>query len=595
MKPILKWIIGIFGGLLLLTVALSWYAGRQLNPLLDQQLKEILISSTDSLYRVEYEDLSLNVLAGSAKIKQLKLIADSAVYRKLELAQKAPDNRFDVEVAVLKINGLNLVKLIWQKELDVRTIYVDTPSVVMTNTYHLYNDTISPEKEVKELFLGNLKKISVEEVGLVGVNFTYNRITNSGIKRNAFKNVKIKLEDVLIDSMSRYDAERFLFTKAINVDMGPYKWELPDSYYYLSLDSLYLRTGDRKLVIEGLKYAPRVKKQQFYQELGYAKDMLDIWFEELTIADMDLARMMRSQRIRAGKLFITKGKIDVSNDLRYPRRPVNKIGKSPHQQLLKLDFPLKIDSVYVNQTDVSYAEMSGKYHKEGKITFQRTNGWLANVTNDSISLRSNQLMTADLNSYIMNEGKLRAQFTFDMLDKQGAFTYKGTVGPMNGKHFNRILTPLLSVEIESARIKGIRFDMQGNDYRNWGNFWFDYEDMKIGVLHTDSDGSTSKKKLVSFIANEMLLNTANPSDKGVYLIGKVNYQRPHEYSFFKTLWKSLFEGIKQTAGISREREARLLNTAETAVTIKEKAGTVINSIFKKRDRSNDPKNEEKKN
>src|SRR5690606_599160 len=115
---------------------------------------------------------------------------------------------------VLKINGLNLVKAIWQKELDVRTIYVDTPSVVMTNTYHLYNDTVSPEKEVKELFLGNLKKISVEEVGLVGVNFTYNRITNSGIKRNAFKNVKIKLEDVLIDSMSRYDAERFLFTKA---------------------------------------------------------------------------------------------------------------------------------------------------------------------------------------------------------------------------------------------------------------------------------------------------------------------------------------------------------------------------------------------
>lgn len=84
-----------------------------------------------------------------------------------------------------------------------------------------------------------------------------------------------------------------------------------------------------------------------------------------------------------------------------------------------------------------------------------------------------------------------------------------------------------------------------------GGFWFDYNDLKIAVLNTDEDGSTSKKKLVSFLANELLLNSSNPNEKGVYLVGKINYRRPHEYSFFKTLWKSLLEGIKQTAGISR--------------------------------------------
>ncbi|HZH54509.1 MAG TPA: hypothetical protein VFD72_02560, partial [Sphingobacteriaceae bacterium] len=315
--------------------------------------------------------------------------------------------------------------------------------------------------------------------------------------------------------------------------------------------------------------------------------MIEMEYAKLTFSDLDLALFSRSQRIHTAALLIEEGNIHVSNNRLYPRRIVNKIGKSPHQELMKLNHPIKIDTVFVDNTHISYSEISEKYHQEGAITFERTSGWLANVTNDSLSLAQDQIATADLTTYVMNQGQLHALFTFDMLDERGAFTYKGTLGPMNGKAFNRILTPLLSAEIGSANIRGLRFEMQGHDHRNWGNLWFDYEDMKVNLMQMDEAGNFSRKKLVSFLANELLINDSNPSKNGNYIVGRINYQRPAEFSFFKTLWKSLLEGIKQTAGITPEREARITSTAESAQVIKEKSESVFQSLFRRRDRSND--------
>lgn len=590
MKAIWKWTLGILTGIIILALLGGWYLSRHWKPLLDQQIREVILSATDSLYRVDYEDLSLNLLTGSAALKEFRLISDTAVYARLEQAHQAADNRFDASVSLLRIRGLNILKAVFSKELDISSIQVDTPQVILTNKYHLYNDTLSQEKASKTGFLGALNAVRIDKISLSGIHFIYDKQRDSTSSRNEFKDVRVQVEDILIDSAAAKDPERFYFTRSVALEMGEYLLEIPDSYYDLGFDRLSIRTDEKKLILQGLKYAPRVSKQVFYQEMGYAKDITELWFEELTFQELDLVRFMRTQRVRAGKLYITGGTVDVSNDIRYPRRPVNKIGKSPHQQLMKLNHPIKIDSLFVDKVDISYAEISKKYQKEGKITFERAHGVLSNVTNDSISLRVNPIVEADLTAYLMNQGELHAQFTFDMFDPQGAFTYKGTLGPMNGQSLNRILTPLLSVEAESARIKGVKFDMQGNDYRNWGNFWFDYDNLKVGILETAEDGSTSKKKLVSFLANELLINDSNPDKNGVYLTGKINYRRPHEFSFFKTLWKSLLEGIKQTAGISKEREARLTNTAETAITIKEKAGGVIQSLFRKRDQGD--KNEE---
>ena len=588
MKAKWKWLIGILAGLFLLGSGTAWYLSSRWKPILDQQLKEAVLSSTDSLYRIEYEELSLNLLTGSAELTNLKLISDSVVYAALERRRKAPDNVVDAEVQLLHIKGLDIRQAVFGQRLEIKEVLVHAPRVTLRNKYQAYNDTLSTDLEEKTgLQLGSLAQVQIGQIGVLDIDFTFEKQRDSIRNRFDFQGVDLIMEDVLIDSTSYQDSARFFYTGNMLMSMGRYELEIPESLYKVGFDSLYIRTDRRELIIEGLHYEPHVSRSEFYEAWGVAKDMIEMEYAKLTFSDLDLALFSRSQRIHAAALLIEEGNIHVSNNRLYPRRIVNKIGKSPHQELMKLNHPIKIDTVFVDNTHISYSEISEKYHQEGAITFERTTGWLANVTNDSLSLAQDQIATADLTTYVMNQGQLHALFTFDMLDERGAFTYKGTLGPMNGKAFNRILTPLLSAEIGSANIRGLRFEMQGHDHRNWGNLWFDYEDMKVNLMQMDEAGNFSRKKLVSFLANELLINDSNPSKNGNYIVGRINYQRPAEFSFFKTLWKSLLEGIKQTAGITPEREARITSTAESAQVIKEKSESVFQSLFRRRDRSND--------
>lgn len=585
MKRLWKWIIGVTMVLIVIATAAGWYLARHWKPLLDARLKQSVLHASDSLYRVDYDDIRLNILTGNISLRNVSLQPDSMIYARLKSNRMAPDNRLEIDVTHVRIRRFNVGKALFFNKLDIGEIRIDTPRVTLINEYQFYNDTVpAAGRETSELdVLSPFNSIKVDQVDLSNIYFTFRKTRDSATTHHAFDKVQISIRDILIDPAARKDTSRFYYTRSIDVAMGRYLFEIPDSYYDLGFDSLRIRTAGKALELRGLVYSPRISKAAYHQAIHQAKDIVQLRFEHLALHELDLVNFMRSQRIIARSLSIDSGSVDVSNDLRYPRYPKSKIGKSPHQQLMKLGHPITLDSVFVKGVDISYAEVSRKYHKEGKITFERANGWLSNVTNDTSFLRRNPILEADLTAYLMNAGKLHALFSFDMLDPEGGYTYKGTLGSMDGKTLNRILTPLLSVEVESARIKGVRFDMQGTDHRNWGTFQLDYEDLQVNLLRTDDDGGTSKKGLITFLANEFLINSSNPDANGTYHTGTINYQRPHEFSFFKTLWKSLLEGIKQTAGISKEREERLVNTAEAAKTVKEKSVDFFQNLFRKRD------------
>src|SRR5690606_10247150 len=104
--------------------------------------------------------------------------------------------------------------------------------------------------------------------------------------------------------------------------------------------------------------------------------------------------------------------------------------------------PFSVKAVKVSGIDLSYAQISDKYFREGKIEFKNIRGTLKNVSNDTTVLRRNKNMTADLVGNIYGEGRLSALFTFDMLSKAGNHSYKGGLTAMKVGAYNRILEPL---------------------------------------------------------------------------------------------------------------------------------------------------------
>ncbi|WP_262249954.1 hypothetical protein [Parapedobacter soli] len=588
MKPVFKWIIGIVASLLIIVAVGAWYLSRHWKPILDAQLKEAIINATDSLYLIGYDGLDFNLITGNASIKNLRLMADSNRYGQLELLEQAPDNVYQINIANLRIRRFHPRRVLTDRKLHIEDIVIDTPTIHVINKYHYYNDTVTTKRDDRTLYQrisGILREVSVSRIAFNDIHFKFTKKTDSTRKETVLHNLNVQVSDILIDSLSQFDTERFYHTRAIDVDMPGLRYETPDSFYYVSLDRLQIATHYKQVKLLGLTYAPRMGKAEYFRRKQEAKDMVALTFPAIRLEDIDLQEFVRSQKVYAGSLHIDSGSVAIANDLRYPKKSTNKIGKSPHQQLLKLKQPIRVDSVLLNNVDISYSEVGKKYGEEGVITFDRTSGVFRNVTNDSLTLLRNKTMVADVTSYLMNTGKVHVEFAFDLLDPRGAYTYKGSLGPMNGRPLNRILTPLLNAEVASANIKGVRFDVEADDYRSRGSLRFDYDNMRLRVLTDDENGGKSSKKVVSFIANNFIINDSNPDANGVYHTGRINYVRPATYSFFKMLWQSLLQGVKECAGISAERERRLMNAAEEAKKASEKTGGFFKRVFGKKEKT----------
>jgi len=594
MKLLWKWIAGIVILLILSVVLVTWYYSRNWRPIVEAKLQEVVHNSTGGLYSLKYEDLDLNIGLGNATLSRAELVPDSAVYQKMILLKTAPNNRYHIKIGALKVRRFSLMDVLSSKKLNIKTIVFDEPEIHLMSEYHAFNDTIAdkPSQTLYESIKDMFTSINVKDIQVDDIRFKYSKIEEGKSSDISLDKVNIRVHDVLVDETSLADTTRLFYTKMVDVQIPSFEYELPDGFYKAKFKDLRINTRDQNVLFTKVEYAPKMKKVAFFRQKKQNVTMAVLKFDTLRFEKLDFKRFIEDLQTIAAKIQLKNGSVDLFADKRYPKRPINKIGHSPHQELMKLKKLLAIDTVFVDNVSVTYHEFSAKYSKEGAISFDHTHGLLTNVTNDTTRLQKDKYMRADLRAKIMGTGALHAQFGFNMLSKQGFHTYKGMLGTMKATAFNRILRPLLNVEIASGNIHKVAFNMEGNDYKNWGEFRFDYDDLKINLLNKPEKGEEKKaKKLASFLVNEIIINNSNPDADGKYTIGKVDYTRVAEYPFFKTLWQSMLEGIKQCAGISPEREARLMGTANTAQNVVKgtkkvvrDTGKFFKNIFKKKEK-----------
>ncbi|WP_400262097.1 hypothetical protein ACFX5U_21570 [Sphingobacterium sp. SG20118] len=590
MKGFWKWIIGIVVILSIVLGGIVWYFSMHWKPIIDQKFKDLVMASTDSLYTVDYDDLDINLALGDVTVKNLVLKSDSNVYRQLEGVRKAPDNRFQIEVSKLKFRNFSIRDMLMNKELYLKNVVLDTPVIHMINEYHSYNDTASTEKSkpLYDKIKNSLKRIKIDGIAMNGVNFKYSQRQKNINQDFEIKKVNVKIQDVLVDSTSISDATRFYHTKMVDIEVPGFTYKTPDGFYKVDFDKLKINTKERNILLTKVAYQPLLNKSAYYKAKGKGGSYVVMKFDTVRFEAFDFNKLLRDKKIYAAKAQLKDGILDIYTDKHYKATPLNKIGKSPHQALQHMKTQLAFDTLLLQNAHISYSELSGKFNQVGKITFDKSYATITNMTNDATRLAQNKWMHVDFLTQVMNSGKLHVLFDFDMTSTKGFHRYKGTLGAMQAPAFNQILRPLLNVEIASGNIKKIVFDIEANDYRNWGQLKFDYDNLKVNILEKNPDGTHKNKSLVSLLINELLVNGSNPNLSGEYIIGKVNWHRNPNHTFFKTVWQSLLDGIKQCIGLSKEREEKLMRSADRAQQTIEKANTAVgktkgflSKIFKK--------------
>lgn len=74
--------------------------------------------------------------------------------------------------------------------------------------------------------------------------------------------------------------------------------------------------------------------------------------------------------------------------------------------------------------------------------------------------------------------------------------------------------------------------------------------MKLKLLKEGEDGAAPEKRgLLSFLANKLLIIDSNPTKGEAPRTANVTFERSPAASFFNLLWKGVFIGMRESAGL----------------------------------------------
>jgi hypothetical protein len=536
----------IVGVLILIVILTAAYLGQRWNKQIRIQLRTYVQEMSDSLYILKYADLQLNPLTGSLTLEKVSLVRDSAVYEKLKAEHRAPQFLYTVAADQVQLRYFKVWRYFQRKELSAGALVLQNPSVVLElNRQNI--DTTRPRNAYQNISK-RIHSISIGTLLLDNTNVKYTIIKkDSSLVMTQLQELRIHVNNFLIDSLALNDPSRFLYARNYEFDLKEYRYRTPDSLYWMHVRDVHYDAEEENLTVGQFRVEPRYNRAEFDKKAIYQRDRFDVTLNDITLSHLQPRLLLEDQIFWARKLNIASASLDIYHNRNLPSAPGNKLGGYPNQMLLKLPLPLFIDTLSGHRTELVYTEINPKTQEGGRLSFKGVNGTFTNITNIDSLIKRNSHMVADLDAIFMNSGQLKARFDFSLLDNSGQFGLTGQLRNMDGRELNPVLKPLAVVEVKSCHINDLSFNMKGNEKGASATLTFLYSDLKATILKKEEGTDDYKKKgLLSFLANAILIKDNNPSN-GETRVAHPQFTRDPQRSFFNLVWKTIFVGIKETA------------------------------------------------
>lgn len=540
------WTGGIVGAIIILLGIAALVLSAKWKPTLTTKIKDGVKEASKGLYHVDFKDIHLNLLTGTAVLDSISLMPDTNVFNQLRANKEAPTHLFKIKLAHLKISRVGVLTAYFKKKVALKAIILDKPSIDMI--YHKVSkrrDAAKKEQTLYELISKSLKSISIGQIKVQDADFDY---YNGKQKLNAVKHLSINVKDVLIDSLSQFDTTRVFHSKNIGFELLGYQSVTKDKMYTLKLDTIIGSVTGKDLEIRGFKMVPMHPKLAFSRKYSAQKDRYDLSFQKISLAGIDYVGLNNNGELYVKEVNLGPAKVDVFMNRELPPPNIDKARNFPHVALRRLPIPTVVERLKIAKVDIAYGEYSPKTKEIGTIKLSGLNGTVSNLTNDSARLSSQNHAYADLTTYVMGVAQMNVKIDFNLTAKNAAFQYKGTVKGFDLKALNAISKPLGQIAIESGKVTSAYFDVSANSSGSKGVVNFFYTGLKIKMLGEDEDGKEKKKGLLSFLANTILIKDDNiPGEKARKVT--VTHERVPQASFFNLMWKTVFKGMREAVGI----------------------------------------------
>jgi len=512
-----------------------------LRPLFIQYLRQLVAKTSNDIYDLSVDDLQVDILSSTATLQNVVLKPDKKRADSLYRLGLAPNETYALSFQKLVVIGINLDDAITEKTMDYKLVRLTNP---VFEIYQGKNNVKEAKEDFTQRFLKEMKKLSLKNLVIEGGKII---IHKEGKKDNVLKNVSINMKDILIDSTTRNDKDRFFFAEKANLSFTDYKTSVGKGNYNLAVAKVSVQAPEQRVTLSNLSMSSPLSKEQFSKKQKFSKEFYRLSFPSVTITDVNWWNLVNEEEVMAKQINVNGGKLFVYLDRSLA--PKSKMGNFPVQLLMKLPIKINVERLKVNNLDLAYEEYNPISKQSGTINMDNVNMDIANVSN--VKEEAPQPVTIDGTAMFMGKIPIKADFIFSRANyKSGRFSARiKSDKDFDGSLVNSFAMPMGLVKIDKGVLQKIEANLKGDHLQASGDVTLAYKDLKLLLLEKDrGEKELDKKGVTTLFANMFVLKKDNPK-KGEELQKELaEFKRIPEGGFFMLVWKTILTGALKTVG-----------------------------------------------
>lgn len=455
---------------------------------------------------VEYKDVSIDIVMGSAFVSQPKLKLGSAV---------------------ISANELRVIDLDYKEYFSNNKIVFDRIIFKEPEILIIQSDTVEKPKnqDSNKKFKDDIKiKHLVIEDG--SLRIAKNHRPNNGLF-------------ISLKNMNIYD---------LHITEKSIKNKIPFGYREISInsDSLYyslnpehellvkkMRFKKGVLNISDLKIIPKYSKVEFDKRQKVEADRFDLQIDHILMRKFSWDFAGDKLELQSEKTKIENAEFHVYRNKLLPDDTSFKPLYS--QKLRDLETKLKFDKINIINSSIFYEERSLAGNPPGKINFSHLNAEITNLSNWDLGSNNPAKTSLKASAKFLGESKLNFDMEFNVSDSEDKFNFSGNLAGISAGEMNSFLKPALNIEVQ-GKISSMYFNFFGNNNEALGDTRLQYHDFKVEVLKKDG---FSKNKILSGLANLFLKNKVANKKMDQK---NISTTRDKTKSFWNFLWLCIKNG-----------------------------------------------------
>lgn len=537
-----------FGSVVLFFIISLGIAGYILQNRMPSLLKATVKEKTDGVYKLTFDSMKVSLLKGQMKLSNVRLIPDTTIHNQAQKIKKAT-HLFQIWVEIIDVSGLNVLKFFLHKELKIKSINILKPEITILQM----KDTVKEKKSMK--LIDQLPKIfqksNISKLHVTGLSYrsvwVKDRLKDN---RGRLSGLNIELTDIDLHT-SVNDTSRCFFARNIRVYGKNIAYKTKDGLYSLSVNNFELSTKKKEVEIDTFKIIPAYTEEEFSAKLPFKQDRYDMIYPKIMIKNIDFKYLEMHDRLPVQSMELDQATVHVFADKGMREKKTIAANNFPAFAFRRLQLPLTIDTVRINNTDVYYKELNPKSQQAGTVVFANLTGTLFNVSNDVVQLKKNNWIKGYFETHFLGKPKLSLHLNVDMTSKEGRFNFNGSLAGAPARFYNQLLVPIALAKAEDGYIHGVRFNVHADRYQAQVITELLYNDLKVAILDAES-GKIQKKGFLSLFVNWIGIKSDNPSRKeDKPRVANLIYEHPQEKTFFNLMWKSIYTGFKVNLGLPK--------------------------------------------